>query len=65
MAVRGGQVHVQHAVVTGMEGNDGAADVTPSEDDDVLREQSFKRPQGLNLDSVSYTHLTLPTIYSV
>ena len=34
-----------------MEGNDGAADVTPSEDDDVLREQSFKRPQGLNLDS--------------
>ena len=34
-----------------MEGNDGAADVSPSEDDDVLREQSFKRPQGLNLDS--------------
>ena len=51
MSVIGGQVHVQHAVVTGMEGNDGAADVSPSEDDDVLREQSFKRPQGLNLDS--------------
>ena len=34
-----------------MEGGEGAESTTPSTDDDVLREQSFKRPQGLNLDS--------------
>lgn len=34
-----------------MEGDEGVESTTPSKDDDVLREQSFKRPQGLNLDS--------------
>ena len=34
-----------------MEGDEGAESTTPPTDDDVLREQSFKRPQGLNLDS--------------
>lgn len=34
-----------------MEGDEGAKSATPSKDDDVLREQSFKRPQGLNIDS--------------
>ncbi|MGB1232933.1 MAG: hypothetical protein ACPHF0_02040, partial [Poseidonia sp.] len=34
-----------------MEGDEGTESTTPSTDDDVLREQSFKRPQGLNLDS--------------
>ena len=34
-----------------MEEDEGAESATPSKDDDVLREQSFKRPPGLNLDS--------------
>ena len=34
-----------------MEEETGEAKASPSEEDDVLREQSFKRPTGLNLDS--------------
>jgi len=34
-----------------MEGGDGEHRLAPEKEDDVLREQSFKRPTGLNLDS--------------
>ena len=34
-----------------MEGAEDAKRSPPPEEDDVLREQSFKRPQGLNLDA--------------
>ena len=34
-----------------MEGGDGEHGSAPQKEDDVLREQSFKRPTGLNLDS--------------
>ncbi len=34
-----------------MDGDGSADEPAPSESDDVLREQSFKRPQGLNFDS--------------
>ena len=34
-----------------MEGGDGEHGSAPKKEDDVLREQSFKRPTGLNLDS--------------
>ena len=34
-----------------MDGSGSGKEPRPSEEDDVLREQSFKRPQGLNLGS--------------
>ena len=34
-----------------MEEEEGGANPPSSEEDDVLRERSFKRPKGLNLDS--------------